>query len=45
VARTLLTWAQAGRHVSGVTLCRVKVNGQPGALVFDAEGKLFGVVA
>jgi hypothetical protein len=45
VARTLLTWARAGTHFSGVTLRRVEANGQPGALVLDPAGKPFGVVA
>jgi RNA polymerase sigma-70 factor (TIGR02957 family) len=45
VARTLLAWASHSLHVDGVTLCEVEVNGQPGALVFEGDGKLIGAMA
>jgi RNA polymerase sigma-70 factor (TIGR02957 family) len=45
VARTLLAWASHSLHVDGGTLREVEVNGQPGALVFDGDGKLIGVMA
>jgi RNA polymerase sigma-70 factor (ECF subfamily) len=45
VARTLVAWQRAGdRLLGGVTLRREEVNGQPGALFFDGEGKLFSVM-
>ncbi|HEX8053749.1 MAG TPA: RNA polymerase sigma-70 factor [Thermoleophilaceae bacterium] len=45
VARTLTAWQRAGdRLLGGVTLRREEVNGQPGALFFDGEGRLFSVM-
>jgi len=45
VARTLLTWARQGARAGGVTMRRVDVNGQPGALLLDLEGRLISVMA
>jgi RNA polymerase sigma-70 factor (TIGR02957 family) len=45
VARTLVNWGRQRRRLPGVTLQRADVNGQPGALVLDAEGRVFGVFA
>lgn len=45
VARTLANWGRQRRKLQGVTTRRVEVNGQPGALVLDAEGRVFGVFA
>lgn len=45
VARTLANWGRQRRKLQGVTTRRVEVNGQPGALVLDAEGGVFGVLA
>jgi ketosteroid isomerase-like protein len=45
VARTLLAWARAASRLGDVTLRRVTVNGQPGAIVLDPGGRLIGVVA
>jgi Sigma-70, region 4/SnoaL-like domain len=45
VAKTLLTWVRAGVRAGGFALRRVEVNGQPGATVHDAEGRLVGVMA
>ena len=45
VARTLIKgWRHAGTRVSGLTSRRQEVNGQPGALLLDREGRLIGVV-
>ena len=44
VARTLLAWLRAGSRLGGFTLRRAEVNGQPGALFLDAEGKLISVM-
>ena len=45
VARTLVKgWRHAGTRVSGLTARRQEVNGQPGALLLDREGRLIGVV-
>jgi RNA polymerase sigma-70 factor (TIGR02957 family) len=45
VARTLLAWVRAAARIGGVTLRSVEVNGQPGALVLDPEGRLVNVLA
>jgi RNA polymerase sigma-70 factor (ECF subfamily) len=45
VARTVLAFGRAAERFGGVTVRRVEVNGQPGALALDAEGRLFGVIA
>ena len=45
VARTLAAWSRQQRKLKGVTVRRVDVNGQPGAVVLDAEGRLFSVFA
>jgi RNA polymerase sigma-70 factor (ECF subfamily) len=45
VARTLLAWARAGARMGGATLRPVVVNGQPGALGLDADGRLINVLA
>jgi RNA polymerase sigma-70 factor (TIGR02957 family) len=45
VARTLAAWGRQGRKLAGVTQRRVEINGQPGALLFDADGKVFGALA
>ncbi len=45
VAHTLLAWASRGFRVAGVVLREVEVNGQPGALVLDGDGKLISVMA
>jgi RNA polymerase sigma-70 factor (TIGR02957 family) len=45
VARTLAAWGRQARRLPGVTQRRVEINGQPGALVFDAEGKVFSAFA
>jgi hypothetical protein len=45
VARTLLAWFRAAARIGGVTLRSAEVNGQPGALVLDPEGRLVNVFA
>ena len=45
VARTLANWARQAERVGGVTVRRIDVNGQPGAMLADAEGKLIAVMA
>ena len=44
VARTLLAWARHGVRAGG-TLRQVEVNGQPGALGLDRDGRLISVLA
>ncbi len=43
VARTLQAWVRAGSRIAGVALRRVEVNGQPGALLLDGDGKVIAV--
>ena len=45
VTRTLLAWFRAAARIGGVTLRSAEVNGQPGALVLDPEGRLVNVLA
>ena len=45
VARTLGAWLRASLRFGGATMRRVDVNGQPGAMILDPEGKLIGVMA
>jgi RNA polymerase sigma-70 factor (TIGR02957 family) len=45
VARTLLAWMKATVRFGGATLRPVEVNGQPGAMSFDPEGRLLNVLA
>ena len=44
VARTLMAWVRAGARVGGYHIRREEVNGQPGAMFFDSEGKLISVM-
>ena len=45
VARALLAWARFAARAGGFTFRRVEVNGQPGAMVLDAQDRLLGVLA
>ncbi len=45
VARTLLAWARQGLRRGEASIRRVDVNGQPGALLLDPEGRLISVMA
>ena len=44
VARTLMAWLRAGTRAGGFILRREEVNGQPGALFVDREGRLISVM-
>ena len=44
VARTLFAWMRAGARAGGFSIRREQVNGQPGALFLDNEGRLISVV-
>jgi RNA polymerase sigma-70 factor (ECF subfamily) len=44
VAQTLLAWMRAAPRVGGVTARREEVNGQPGALFLDREGRVISVM-
>jgi RNA polymerase sigma-70 factor (TIGR02957 family) len=45
VARTLINWIRWGSRVPGATMRPVEVNGAPGALLLDADGRLVAVWA
>jgi RNA polymerase sigma-70 factor (TIGR02957 family) len=45
VARTLRNWARQAARVGGAAIRQVEVNGQPGALLLDGEGRVVGVMA
>jgi RNA polymerase sigma-70 factor (ECF subfamily) len=45
VARTLRNWMRVGDRIGGVTWRRVDVNGQPGAIFLDPEGRVLSVMA
>jgi RNA polymerase sigma-70 factor (ECF subfamily) len=45
VARTLTAWVRAGRRIAGLDLRRAHVNGQPGLVVADGEGRPVAVWA
>jgi RNA polymerase sigma-70 factor (TIGR02957 family) len=45
VARTLAAWGRQGQRLAGVTLRRVEVNGQPGAMILDAEERVISVMS
>jgi RNA polymerase sigma-70 factor (TIGR02957 family) len=43
VARRVASWIRLGRRSGGIELRRVEVNGQPGAVITDADGGLISV--
>ena len=43
VARALANWVRLGARIPGATLRQVEVNGMPGALLLDGDGRLVGV--
>ena len=43
VAQTLMSWMRLGSRIPGVSMRAVEVNGMPGALLLDPEGRLVGV--
>jgi len=45
VARTLRNWARRGFAAPGAALRRAEVNGQPGAILLDVEGRVVAVMA
>ena len=45
VARTLMAWVRAGSRIAGARIRPVEVNGQPGALLLDGDGRLIAVWA
>ncbi|MDX6556337.1 MAG: hypothetical protein QOD86_2532 [Miltoncostaeaceae bacterium] len=45
VARTLANWSRLAPRFGGISMRRVEVNGQPGALLLDGTGALIGVMA
>jgi RNA polymerase sigma-70 factor (TIGR02957 family) len=45
VARTLVNWVRAGSRIPGAELRPAEVNGTPGALLLDGQGRLIGVWA
>ena len=44
VARTLIAGLRRGARIGGFTLRREEVNGQPGAMYVDRDGRLAGVI-
>jgi RNA polymerase sigma-70 factor (TIGR02957 family) len=45
VARTLSAWARQARRIAGMTVDPAEINGQPGAMMLDGEGRLVAVWA
>jgi RNA polymerase sigma-70 factor (TIGR02957 family) len=45
VARTLLAWGRQSARIPGAGFRQVEVNGQPGALLLDGEGRLISVMS
>jgi RNA polymerase sigma-70 factor (TIGR02957 family) len=45
VAHTLQAWMRQGAKIAGAAVRQVQVNGQPGALMLDSEGKVISVMA
>ncbi|MBO0730632.1 MAG: RNA polymerase sigma-70 factor [Acidimicrobiaceae bacterium] len=45
VARTLISWMRLSARMPGVSFHPAEVNGDPGALMLDAQERLLGVVA
>jgi RNA polymerase sigma-70 factor (TIGR02957 family) len=45
VARALLNWIRLGARIPGAAMRPVEVNGMPGALLLDGEGRLLAVWA
>lgn len=45
VARTLLAWTRQAPRMGGVAMRPADVNGQPGAVLLDSEGRVISVMA
>jgi RNA polymerase sigma-70 factor (ECF subfamily) len=44
VARTLVNWRKAGARIGRIEFRRVTVNGQPGAVTYDADGHVINAM-
>jgi RNA polymerase sigma-70 factor (TIGR02957 family) len=44
VARTLMAWVRAGARIAGAAIHEVTVNGEPGAMMLDGEGRVISVI-
>ena len=44
VARTLAAWSRAGARIGTITARREEINGQPGAVFVDPEGKVISLM-
>jgi RNA polymerase sigma-70 factor (TIGR02957 family) len=44
VARTLVNWRKGGARIGRIEFRRVNINGQPGALSYDADGHLINAI-
>ncbi len=45
VARTLVNWGRFGSRFEGVRVALTELNGQPGAVISDADGTVLGAMA
>jgi RNA polymerase sigma-70 factor (ECF subfamily) len=45
VARTLVNWVRIGARIPGASFRQAEVNGAPGALTLDGQGRLISVLA
>jgi RNA polymerase sigma-70 factor (ECF subfamily) len=45
VARTIVAWMRAGRRIPGARMEPVLVNGEPGLIGYDGEGRIANVMA
>ena len=45
VARTFVAWARQGQRIAGTSFRLVQLNGQPGAIVLDPDGKVLAAMA
>jgi RNA polymerase sigma-70 factor (ECF subfamily) len=43
VAQALGSWIEQGRRAGGISARRTEVNGHPGAMIVDVDGRLIGV--
>jgi RNA polymerase sigma-70 factor (TIGR02957 family) len=44
VSRALLAWSKASMRIPGLAMSAVRVNGQPGVMALDGEGRLIAVM-
>lgn len=44
VARTLVNWSKQGGRIPGLEFHMVEINGQPGTLAFDGEGRIINAM-